>query len=67
MTRARDEQIIEMCALHAEGYSYKQIGEIMGLSKNAAISAVRKVMLADMAESGEPPSRVRAAYEWTAE
>lgn len=62
-SRDRDEQIINFCRWRACGWSFKEIGDAHGVTKNATISAVRKVIAADVAESGEPEARVRAAYE----
>ena len=66
-SRAKDEQIVSMCAWRALGWSYSEIGHAHGVSKNAALSAGRKVIAADVEESGEPAGRVLAAYENTGE
>lgn len=66
-SRQKDEQIVSMCAWRGMGWSYSEIGRAHGVSKNAAISAVRKVIAADLAESGEPQGRVMASYENTGE
>ena len=66
-SRAKDDQIISMCAWRAMSWSFSEIGRAHGVSKNSAISSVRKVIAADLEESGEPESAVKAAYEYTGE
>lgn len=66
-SRQKDEQIVSMCAWRAMGWSFSEIGHAHCVSKNAALSAVRKVIVADVEESGEPEGAVKSAYEYTGE
>lgn len=66
-SRAKDEQIVSMCAWRAAGWSYQDIGDAHGVSKNSAISSVRKVIAEDLEHTDEPHGVVMAAYENTGE
>lgn len=64
--RAGDERLLEWLARRTAGETCRAIGEDFGISAVDVNKATRRVLDADIAESGEPVARVRKAY-WSAD
>ena len=62
VSRERDEEVLQMLAWRRAGRSVTWIEQRLGIAHGIATTATRKVMLADLEESGEPPGIVRAGY-----
>lgn len=62
--RERDEHLLEMLHMRVSGMTAGQIARRLGTSQQNVSEATGNVLAADLAESGEPEGRVRAAYQW---
>jgi class 3 adenylate cyclase len=63
-TRANDDRLLEMLARRHAGETTRAIGARFGVDFGYVARSTDKVAEADMAESGEPVSRVARAYAW---
>lgn len=64
MTRAEDEQLLAMIAARLSLKS-TSVARKFGLTGPAVRIATNRVLTADLAESGECPVAVAAAYHWS--
>jgi hypothetical protein len=62
--RDRDEHLLEMLHMRCSGMTSGQIARRLGTSQQNVSEATGNVLAADLTESGEPPARVRLAYQW---
>ena len=60
--RNYDERLLDWLRLRAKGYRSITIGDLHGVSSAQVRAHSNLAMNADLAESGEPASRVLAAY-----
>lgn len=60
--RASDDRLIEWLRLRKAGMTCRDIAARYCVPVGSVNGTTHKVYAADMAESGEPPARVRAAY-----
>lgn len=61
-TRADDDRLLSMVAARSKGLSSREVGQVVGLEREAVRTAVNRVRAADLAESGENRGAVMAAY-----
>jgi hypothetical protein len=65
ISRKRDEQILRWLDMRARGKTLEDIAHHEGIAETSRISDPTSwVRDADIAESGEPIAKVRAAYRW---
>ena len=66
MTGARksDETVLAMLRLRCGGWSSAQVARHMGLKDDWVRNATRRVIIDDLAHSGEPADAVMAGYGW---
>lgn len=61
-TRAEDERLLDALRLRAEGVAPREIADLHKTTRDAVMGATRRVLVADLAQSGEPEDVVRAGY-----
>lgn len=62
--RQSDEQLLTILDRAYRGETLGRIADDMGLAKESVRTQTRRVLRADLAESGEPSGVVRLAYPW---
>jgi hypothetical protein len=65
VSRARDEELLAQIAARARGVAAYALARHYGVNNGILITATNNVLAADLAESGEDPETVWAAY-WRA-
>lgn len=63
-TRAEDDAVLEMIRLRCALRISSRVSDVLGISQERIRVATDRVRKADLAESGEPPVTVNAAYTW---
>ena len=61
-TRAEDERLLDALRLRREGVPPREIAYLHMTTRDAILGATRRVLVADLAQSGEPEDVVRAGY-----
>lgn len=62
--RQSDERLLTILDRAYRGETLSRIADDMGLAKESVRTQTRRVLRADLAESGEPSGVVRLAYPW---
>lgn len=62
MPRTRDEDDLRMLEMRRSGVTPQRIADCFGCVRQDVYRIVTSIMNADLAESGETPSKVRRAY-----
>jgi len=62
--RQNDERLLAVLDRAYRGETLGRIADDMGLAKESVRTQTRRVLRADLAESGEPSGVVRLAYPW---
>ena len=61
-TRADDERLLDALRLRTEGVAPREIAVLHKTTRDAVMGATRRVLVADLEQSGAPESTVRAGY-----
>nr|WP_010400598.1 sigma factor-like helix-turn-helix DNA-binding protein [Paracoccus sp. TRP] len=64
ITRQTDERDLLILSRACAGETLAAIADSLGITKEYVRTIARRVLVADLAESGEPESVVRPAYPW---
>ncbi|WP_449043751.1 sigma factor-like helix-turn-helix DNA-binding protein [Paracoccus versutus] len=62
--RQSDERLLTILDRAYRGETLGRIADDMGLAKESVRTQARRVLRADLSESGEPSGVVRLAYPW---
>lgn len=62
--RQSDERLLTILDRAYRGETLSRIADDMGLAKESVRTQTRRVLRADLAESGEPSGVARLAYPW---